>query len=103
MSFSSLIDKNSETYKTNEAQNRALAEELRMRIAKAALGGSESARQKHTARGKLLPRDRVNRLLDPGSPFLEIAALAANGMYEDEAPGAGLVAGIGRVRGREVM
>src|ERR1041385_7172273 len=103
MSLSSLIDKNGETFQANAAHNRALAEELRARLAKAALGGSESARQKHTARGKLLPRERVNRLLDPGSPFLEIAPLAANGMYDDEAPGAGLVAGIGRVRGREVM
>ena len=101
--LSSLIDRQSEAFKTNEAHNRALAEELRMRTAKAALGGSESARQRHTARGKLLPRERVDRLLDPGSPFLEIGALAANGLYGDEAPGAGIIAGIGRVMGREVM
>ena len=87
----------------NEAHNRALVEELRARVVAAALGGSESARQKHVARGKLLPRERVNRLLDPASPFLEIGALAANGLYKDEAPGAGLIAGIGRVMGREVM
>src|SRR5215469_6080918 len=103
MSLSSIIDTGSDAFKANAAQNRALAEDLRARLAKAALGGSESARQKHTARGKLLPRERVNRFLDPGSPFLEIAPLAANGMYDDEAPGAGLVAGIGRVDGREVM
>ena len=62
-----------------------------------------AARERHIGRGKLLPRDRVQRLLDPGSPFLEIGALAANGMYDDEAPGAGMITGIGRVSGREVM
>ena len=101
--LSSLIDRQSEAFATNAAHNRALAEDLKARTAKAALGGSESARQKHTARGKLLPRERVNRLLDPGSPFLEIGALAANGLYGGEAPGAGIIAGIGRVMGREVM
>jgi len=101
--LSSLTDRQSEAFKTNEAHNRALAEDLRARTAAAALGGSESARQKHAARGKLLPRERVNRLLDAGSPFLEIGALAANGLYGDEAPGAGIIAGIGRVMGREVM
>jgi len=99
----SLIDRQSEAFRTNEAHNRALADDLRARTAKAAQGGSESARQKHTARGKLLPRERVNRLLDPGSSFLEIGALAANGLYGGEAPGAGIIAGIGRVMGREVM
>jgi len=101
--LSSLIDRQSEAFKANEAHNRALAEELRARTAMAVLGGSESARQKHTARGKLLPRERVSRLLDAGSPFLEIGALAANGLYGDEAPGAGIIAGIGRVMGRAVM
>jgi len=101
--MSSLIDRQSEAFTTNATHNRALAEDLRARTAKAALGGSESARQKHTARGKLLPRERVNRLLDPGSPFLEIGALAANGLYGGEAPGAGIIAGIGRVVGRNVM
>jgi 3-methylcrotonyl-CoA carboxylase beta subunit len=69
----------------------------------AALGGPEKHRERHVGRGKLLPRDRVTRLLDPGSPFLEIGQLAANGMYGDEAPGAGMIAGIGRVSGRECM
>ena len=68
-----------------------------------ALGGSSAARKRHLARGKLLPRERVNRLLDPASPFLEIAALAAYEMYGGEAPGAGLITGIGRVCGEEVM
>ncbi|MFZ0668415.1 MAG: carboxyl transferase domain-containing protein [Acidimicrobiales bacterium] len=66
-------------------------------------GGSESARLRHTERGKLLPRERVDRLLDPGSPFLELSALAANGMYDDEAPAAGIITGIGRISGRECM
>jgi len=83
--------------------NRALAEELRARVAQAALGGNEKSREKHIARGKLLPRDRVERLLDAGSPFLEIGQLAANGLYGDEVPGAGIIAGIGRVSGRQVM
>jgi len=85
------------------AHNRALAQELRARVAQAALGGPEASRARHAARGKLLPRDRVDRLLDPGSPFLEIGQLAANGLYGDEVPGAGLIAGIGRVSGRQCM
>ncbi|MEH3140867.1 MAG: methylcrotonoyl-CoA carboxylase [Mycobacterium kyogaense] len=80
-----------------------LVEQLRAKLATAALGGSQRARDRHEDRGKLLPRDRVNGLLDPGSSFLEIAALAADGMYDDECPGAGLIAGIGRVSGRECM
>jgi 3-methylcrotonyl-CoA carboxylase beta subunit len=101
--LTSLVDPSSEGFAANAAHNRALAEDLRARIAAAALGGSESARKKHTDRGKLLPRERVMRLLDPGSPFLEIGALAANGLYDDAAPAAGIIAGIGRVKGREVM
>ncbi len=101
--LSSLIDRQSETFLANAAHNRALVEDLRVRTAKAALGGSETARQRHTARGKFLPRERVHRLLDAGSPFLEIGALAANGLYHDEAPGAGIIAGIGRVQSRAVM
>ncbi|WP_299563954.1 carboxyl transferase domain-containing protein, partial [uncultured Mycolicibacterium sp.] len=84
-------------------EHLALVADLRARLAAAALGGPPKARERHVARGKLLPRDRVECLLDPGSPFLEIAPLAANGMYGDECPGAGLIAGIGRVAGRECM
>jgi 3-methylcrotonyl-CoA carboxylase beta subunit len=87
----------------NARANTELAAELRRRVAAAALGGPEAVRARHLARGKLLPRERVNRLLDPGSPFLEIGQLAAFGLYEDAAPAAGLIAGIGRVAGREVM
>ncbi|MBS9533455.1 methylcrotonoyl-CoA carboxylase [Mycobacterium sp. M1] len=82
-------------------EHRQLVAELKAKLATAALGGSEHSRQRHVARGKLLPRDRVDRLLDPGSPFLELAPLAADGMYDDECPGAGIIAGIGRVSGRE--
>ncbi len=81
----------------------ALVGQLRAKLDTAALGGPERARQRHVDRGKLLPRDRVDGLLDPGSPFLEIAALAADGMYDDECPGAGMIAGIGRVSGRECL
>ncbi|OJU39305.1 MAG: methylcrotonoyl-CoA carboxylase [Microbacterium sp. 69-10] len=80
-----------------------LAEELRERLATAALGGPERSRERHVARGKMLPRDRVARLLDEGSPFIEIAPLAADGLYGGEAPGAGVIAGIGLVHGRHVM
>jgi len=93
----------SDGFRANAAHNRALAETLRAKVAAAAQGGSESARAKHVARGKLLPRERVEHLLDPGSPFLEVGQLAANGLYGDEVPGAGLIAGIGRVSGRQVM
>src|SRR3546814_661489 len=82
---------------------RTLAEELRSRVAEASLGGSQQHRDRHVARGKLLPRDRIHRLLDPGSPFLEIGQLAANGMYGSSPAAAGVIAGIGRIRGRECM
>lgn len=101
--LSSNIDLNSEQAQARAAHNRAQASELRERVAKAALGGDERSRKRHVSRGKLLPRDRVERLLDPGSPFLEIGQLAANGMYGDEVPGAGIIAGVGRVSGRNCM
>src|SRR5258708_33818633 len=82
---------------------RALAAELQSKRSDAAPGGPERARERHVARGKLLPRDRVMNLIDPGSPFLELSALAANGMYDDAIHGAGLIAGISRVEGRECM
>jgi 3-methylcrotonyl-CoA carboxylase beta subunit len=97
------LDLRSETFRRNAEHNRALAAELRDRAAQAALGGPESARQRHAGRGKLLPRERVERLLDPGSPFLEVAPLAGFGLYDGEAPGAGMITGVGRVAGREVM
>ena len=101
--LSSAVDPGAAAFAANRAHNAGLAAELRARAAEAALGGPEGARERHVARGKLLPRARVLRLLDPGSPFLEVGALAANGLYGDEAPAAGMICGIGRVCGREVM
>jgi 3-methylcrotonyl-CoA carboxylase beta subunit len=92
-----------EEFRGRAAHNRALAEKLRADVAQAALGGTEKSRERHTSRGKLLPRERVERLLDPGSPFLEIGQLAACDLYDGEVPGAGMIAGIGRVSGRQVM
>lgn len=92
----------SEAWRANEGAHLALVEELRGKLAAAALGGGERARARHTARGKLLPRDRVDTLLDPGSPFLELAPLAADGLYDGQAA-AGVIAGIGRVSGRECV
>ncbi|CAN5531130.1 propionyl-CoA carboxylase subunit beta [soil metagenome] len=97
------LSPDSDVFRANAAHNRGLAEKLSADVATAALGGNEASRERHTARGKLLPRDRVERLLDPGSPFLEIGQLAANGLYGDEVPGAGVIAGIGRVSGRQCM
>lgn len=99
----SLIDMQSEACQRNARVNQALAVDLRERLAVTARGGPDRARKRHTGRGKLLPRDRVGMLLDPGSPFLEFSALAASGMYGDEAPAAGLITGIGRVSGRECV
>src|SRR3954454_23600626 len=82
---------------------KELVDDLRERLATAREGGSASARKKHTDRGKLLVRDRVDRLLDQGSPFLELSPLAATGMYDDAVPAAGIVTGIGRVSGRECV
>ncbi len=101
--LTSRVNTRSDTFRRRLAHNRALVEELREKVARAAVGGGERARQRHLARGKLLPRQRVELLLDPGSPFLELSPLAAYGMYGDEVPGAGLVTGIGRVSGRECV
>ena len=103
MPFESRIDSGSEEFRTNTARMRTLNEELANRRAEAGLGGPERARERHVSRGKLLPRDRVTRLLDPGSPFLELSPLAANGLYDDAIHGAGLITGIGRVEGRECV
>src|SRR5205085_6811013 len=81
----------------------ALTQELQRRREEAALGGPARARERHAGRGKLLPRERVMRLIDPGAPFLELSPLAANGMYGEAIHGAGLIAGIGRVEGRECV
>ena len=101
--ITSNIHPGSDPFKANAALNQTLADQLHERTALAALGGPKSARDRHEARGKLLPRQRVERLLDPGAPFLELGALAAFDLYEGEAPGAGIITGIGRVSGREVV
>jgi len=97
------VDATSAAFAMNREAQLGLARELKERLATAALGGPEKSRERHVARGKLLPRERIDQLLDEGSPFLEIAPLAANGMYKDEAPGAGVIAGIGLVHGRQVL
>ena len=99
----SKADPASEAFKRNAQVHAALAAELRGRLAAAGRGGPELARQRQVARGKLLPRDRVDALLDPGSPFLELSPLAATGLYDDEAPAAGIITGVGRVSGRECV
>lgn len=99
----SKINTRSQAFLDNAASMQAQVDDLKAQLQKTALGGSQSARDKHTARGKLLPRERVERLLDPGSAFLELSPLAAHGMYDGEAPGAGIITGIGRVSGVECM
>ncbi|MDA0565134.1 methylcrotonoyl-CoA carboxylase [Streptomonospora sp. S1-112] len=104
--LTSSVDTDGPAFARNAEANRALAAELRARLETAALGGPEKTRVRHTERGKLLPRDRVDALLDPGSPFLELSPLAAYGLYGDDgqdAPAAGIITGIGRVSGREVV
>ncbi len=98
--LSSQLDAKSAEFRVNAEFHRALVEQLDARLARVAEGGGEAARRKHTERGKLLARDRITALLDPGSPFLELSALAAEGMYEGAAPASGIVAGIGRVHGQ---
>src|SRR3569832_167780 len=90
-------------FQANAAHHRALAEALRRDVGAVAQGGGPEAQKKHSARGKLLPRDRVRALLDPGAPFLELSQLAAHGMYGGDAPSAGSVTGSGRIEGREVV
>src|SRR5437763_9311610 len=97
------LDRRSEAFAANAAAMRALVEDLREKVAAIREGGGAEARRRHLARGKLLPRERVRALLDPGSPFLEFSQLAAYGMYDGEVPAAGLVTGIGRIMGRECV
>ena len=101
--LSSQIDTRSETFKRNAEAMRAQLSDLRQRTDQIRLGGGEESRKRHVARGKLLPRERVRALLDPGSPFLELSPLAALGMYDDESPGASVITGIGRVSGVECV
>jgi len=101
--ISSRIDTRSDDFKANSAFLQGQVDDLRAKAAQIAAGSDAKSRERHVARGKLLPRDRVERLLDPGTPFLEIGQLAAYGMYDGEAPAAGMIAGIGRVEGQDCM
>ena len=101
--LTSRIDSGSDAFRANAVHMKGLVDDLRSRTARVAEGGGPDAQKKHTARGKLLPRERVRALLDPGSPFLEFSQLAAFGMYDDDAPSAGIITGMGRVQGREVV
>jgi 3-methylcrotonyl-CoA carboxylase beta subunit len=97
------LNTRADDFRSNTATMQALVGDLKDKIAKIAQGGGEDARKKHTARGKLLPRDRVQMLLDPGTPFLELSQLAAYDMYDAAAPSAGIITGIGRVAGQECV
>ncbi|MFN9744485.1 MAG: carboxyl transferase domain-containing protein, partial [Betaproteobacteria bacterium] len=97
--LTSQLNPRSDSFKASAEWRRGLVDDLTRQLARVALGGGEAARAKHVARGKLLPRDRVEGLLDPDTPFLELAPLAAHGLYDGAAPGAGVIAGIGRVNG----
>src|SRR5690554_3766665 len=99
----SSINTRSAAFAENAEAMRALVQDLREKLARYAQGGGQAARDKHLARGKLLPRDRVERLLAPGSPFLELSPLAAYNLYNNDAPGAGIITGIGRINGIECM
>jgi len=99
----SSLSPNDPAFQSNATAMSALVDELKSRQATAALGGDERSRKRHTERGKLLPRERVERLIDPGSPFLELSPLAAFGMYDGDIHGAGIITGIGRVSGRECV
>src|SRR5436190_1347380 len=99
----SKLNPRSEEFQANSRALGTLVADLRAKVERAAQGGDEPARAKHVARGKLLPRERLRLLLDTGSPFLELSQLAAFGVYEDEAPGAGIITGVGRVSGRECV
>jgi 3-methylcrotonyl-CoA carboxylase beta subunit len=101
--LNSSIDVRSDEYRRNAGVMEGLVADLREKVARVQAGGDESARAKHAARGKLLPRERVRNLLDPGSPFLELSQLAAWNLYDDEVPGAGIITGIGRICGTECM
>ncbi|MDX6494641.1 MAG: 3-methylcrotonyl-CoA carboxylase beta subunit, partial [Gaiellales bacterium] len=97
------LDLAGDEFRANREHMRELVADLDRRLERVRDGGGPAQVERHHARGKLLPRDRVDGLLDPGSAFLELAPLAADGMYDDECPGAGMIAGIGRVSGRECM
>src|SRR6187551_557547 len=97
--LSTHVDTGARTFRDNAASMQTLVEDLRARLDRVRRGGGQEAVAKHEARGKLTARVRIERLLDPGAAFLELSPLAADGLYDDDAPGAGIVTGIGRVEG----
>ncbi len=99
----STLDRDSDQARARRAHHEALVDDLRERLARVARGGSERSRRRHLDRGKLLPRERVDALLDPGTPFLELSPLAMEDMEDGAAPGAGIITGLGRVNGRTVV
>jgi 3-methylcrotonyl-CoA carboxylase beta subunit len=101
--LTTLLDRRSDAFAANAAAMRAVVDDLQEKVAVIREGGGKEARRRHLARGKLLPRERVRALLDPGSPFLELSQLAAYGMYDGEVPAAGIITGIGRIMGRECV
>ncbi len=101
--LTSVFDTDSPEFAANRSKMEGLIADLRERVAKIEQGGGDKARERHTARGKLLPRDRINHLLDAGTPFLEFSQLAAHDVYDDDVPAAGIITGIGRVAGQECV
>src|SRR5258708_12793500 len=101
--ISSALDRRSDAFRANSEAMRALVADLRDKSAAIGEGGDAPSRKRHIGRGKLLARERVRLLLDPGSPFLELSAFAAHGMYDGAVPAAGIVTGIGHIRGRECV
>ena len=101
--LTSAVDPASPAFASNQAKMDALISDLRAKVAVIECGGGDKSRERHTARGKLLPRDRINHLLDAGTPFLEFSQLAAYQVYEDDVPAAGIITGIGRVSGQECV
>src|SRR5260370_38591324 len=97
------LDKRSDSFRANDAAMRGLVQKLREKTEAIALGGDEASRERHRGRGKLLARERIRLLLDPGSPFLELSAFAAYDMYDGAVPAAGIITGIGRIAGQECV
>src|SRR3989338_966429 len=99
----SLLDLKSESFQENVRYMESLVSDFKDKLKTIHMGGADKDREKHLSRGKLLPRDRIDKLLDPGSPFLEIGAMAAYGLYENHVPSAGLITGIGKIMDHECV
>ncbi|HET8711174.1 MAG TPA: carboxyl transferase domain-containing protein, partial [Spongiibacteraceae bacterium] len=99
----SKVNARSEEFATNSTHMKALVDDLRDKLETIKLGGGQAYQDRHKSRGKLLPRERINALLDPGSPFLELSQFAAYNVYDEDVPAAGIITGVGRVAGQECM